>query len=253
MNTEWLKARPVMSSFAMAMIVLFAVLAVLLAIDDRTIQGEPLWLKPLKFSVSISVYVLTMIWFAKDLPRSTILTFLLFAICGAMFVEQAAITLQAARETTSHYNTRSAFDGSIYAAMGMGVIVNTLACCGFLLFHLWKVRAQGSVYVWGVRAGLVVFILGSLEGYIMIAQGAHTVGAPDGGPGIPVLRWSTEHGDLRIAHFLGIHALQFLPLVGWWADRKTHLPARRWAILGAFSIVYVLVTVASVGAALSHS
>ena len=69
-------------------------------------------------------------------------------------------------------------------------------------------------YLWGVRLGLAVFVVGSLLGFVLVANQGHSVPGPDGGPGLPFVNWSLDRGDLRIAHFIGLHALQALPLLG---------------------------------------
>ena len=70
----------------------------------------------------------------------------------------------------------------------------------------------------------------------MTVAGAHTVGAPDGGPGLPGTGWSREHGDLRVPHFLGLHAMQFVPLMALLLGGvQSHRRRQRLVIVGGAS------------------
>jgi hypothetical protein len=190
-----------------------------LALDNREILGLNPWIKPLKFALSISIYLATMALFMAMLPQqNTALFRAAVVIAGTMLIEIVLISLQAARGTTSHFNTATAFDAAIFAAMGIAVAINTVA----VVYVLWQYIAQpptvAPAYLWGIRLGLVICIVASPQGFMMASRGAHTVGAADGGPGLPFVNWSTEFGDMRIAHFVGLHALQVVPLVGYLAS-----------------------------------
>ncbi|MEO7653273.1 MAG: hypothetical protein ABIZ80_22675 [Bryobacteraceae bacterium] len=198
-----------------------AALALLLAaFDARQILGLNRWAKPGKFALSTGIYCLTIGWMLSVVPGSRRMPIRLSRIIAlVMIVEIFAIFLQAARGVTSHFNTATLFDGAVFTLMGLLILVNTV--CMVVTVSLFFVRPVelSPALLWGVRLGLILSTLGSLQGLLMVGRLGHTVGAPDGGPGLPILSWSTRHGDLRIAHGLGLHALQAVPFVGFLASR----------------------------------
>ena len=73
----------------------------------------------------------------------------------------------------------------------------------------------------------------------MIGQLAHNVGVADGGAGIPLLNWSTIAGDLRVAHFFGLHGIQIIPLFALWLVKTLKMPSRNQIIaVTIFGVVY---------------
>ncbi|HKG11951.1 MAG TPA: hypothetical protein VKB12_01380 [Pyrinomonadaceae bacterium] len=207
----------------------FAVLLFVAPFDARTILGLNPWVKPLKFLVSIAAYVWTLAWLTRYISAHRRSVRLISWGTAVIFVgEMACVIMQSARGTTSHFNLKSPFDGLVFSVMGFLIAVNTLLVLVTLLLFLKPTERPAPAYLWGVRLGLLLFFMGSLEGAAMVANGAHTVGAPDGGAGLPFVNWSTSAGDLRVAHFLAFHALQLLPLAGFTLSRyKTDWPARR--------------------------
>ena len=197
-------------------IVLLLATFVGLASDDRVIMGVNAWLKPAKFMLSIAVYLWTIAWFSKYIRRPHwLLASVSVIIAATMIVESACILLQAARGTTSHYNVTTDFDAAIFQTMGIMIGIDMfMAVVILFMFARPSIRLR-PVYLWSIRAGLVIFLAGGAIGGAMVAHGAHTFGAPDGGPGLPILNWSTVGGDLRIAHGLALHALQMLPVTGY--------------------------------------
>jgi hypothetical protein len=156
-----------------------------------------------------------------------------------MLVEITLISTQAARGVQSHFNKATALDTGIFAVMGTTITISTLV----VTYVLWQLVRDppdlAPAYLWGIWTGLFLFVLASFEGGLMIANGSHSVGAPAGGPGLPLLNWSLTGGDLRIAHFIGLHALQVLPLTGYLAARWDELSTRQsLGVVGVVAVCY---------------
>lgn len=221
-----------------------ALLALMLSVapfDSRTVMGLNPWIKPLKFAVSDTAYLWTLAWLLPHAPgprwaHRTVS----WGASMAMIAEILCISLQAARGTTSHYNFSTPFNAAVFSLMGVMILLNTLVALLFLVLSCLSGTELPRAYLWGVRLGALLFILGSLEGTVMIAQRAHTVGLPDGGPGLPLLNWSTKAGDLRAAHLVGLHSLQILPIVGYLLSRRREglSGAAQLGILALFALIY---------------
>lgn len=189
----------------------------LFALDHRLVTGAPAWLKPLKFAVADGLFVWTLAWLLAGLPAAAqpAVAYIGWGVALSMTIETVVIFIQAARGQTSHYNTSSALNALLFGTMGIFILVNTVLSV-WAAYLVWHYPLPGpAAYGWGVRLGLPLSILGALVGGLMIRHLGHTIGAPDGGPGLPGIGWSTRAGDLRIAHFMGLHALQALPVLGW--------------------------------------
>jgi hypothetical protein len=236
MKTLWNGSKP-LTAVGILMIAAFAFSIVGMLVDPRVITGAPAWLKPAKFGISTAIYSLTLAWVFTYLPDWPRLKSTTGWITAVVFVlEVAIIDVQAARGTTSHFNVATPLDAALFGTMGFAILVvwlTSVAVTVALFRQQFSDRAMG----WALRLGLLITALGSATGGLMVRptgvqleqarathhmpiSGAHTVGAPDGGPGIPGTGWSREHGDLRVPHFVGLHAMQILPMIAWLIGRN---------------------------------
>ncbi|MEX0676647.1 MAG: hypothetical protein WD063_06200 [Pirellulales bacterium] len=233
---------------------LFAILALALVIaivfDRRELLGVNVWIKPIKFLVSVALYLWTLAWFLAYLERPRwVLRCVAWSAAGLMLIELSCIIFQAARGHTSHFNNATTLDAGIFGIMGLLILLNTIVegsvLVLFLLPRAVTLRKQlAPAYLWGIRLGLVSTLFSAAIGMEMIGNNQHAVGVPDGGAGLPVLNWSTEAGDLRGAHAITLHGVQLLPWVGYLFSRRPRSESSRAQLAGFSAVVAVYAAVA---------
>lgn len=233
-TTELLTRNRILALFGFLNLAAGVIMIVLMQFDNTEILGINRWIKPFKFFISVAVWSWSMAWYTIYLDRRRAVSIYSWIFVILMTLEQAAITGQAARGVQSHFNVSSAFDGMIFSIMGIVITIVTLWTLFIgILFFLQKRFTIPMSYVWGIRLGILLFSVSCFEGGYMAARLSHTVGGADGGPGLPLVNWSTQYGDLRVAHFMGLHALQFLPLFGYLISQKTSLHSIFYTMLFA--------------------
>ena len=262
------KQYPPLLLYSLVMSILGLFLFIGIFADPRIITGAPAWLKPTKFAISTVVYSITMIWLLKQISTARIwkrrLVKIFAWITALVFtVEMIPITLQAIRGTTSHFNAATPLDSAMYSVMGTAITILWL-CNLIIAFVLFTERHHPPALLWALRLGVIITSVGMAEGFLMtdptpeqIASwhagapvtkvGAHSVGVKDGGLGLPFVNWSIEGGDLRPAHFVGLHALQIIPLLGLFLIRLHRLNQQQQTALvftgaGSYLAVVLLLT-----------
>lgn len=208
-----------------------------LVVDQRVITGAPAWAKPAKFAISLSIYSFTFTWLLTFVQRwKKIVAFVTAIATVTISGEMVLIVLQAARGVPSHFNLSTSFDAAVYNSMGVFAGLLWIGAFVVAILLLFEHKTEKGL-LWSLRLGLIIAMVGMGVGVLMtlptasqlaalhaghapLIRGAHSVGVPDGDPGLPFLGWSTLGGDLRIAHFVGLHALQVLPFLGWFLSRR---------------------------------
>lgn len=239
---ETFRRDALLASVAALNLALALVLVPLAFVDPMQLLGISRWLKPMKFAISIGLFTGTMAWILSWVragsPRLTTAMSLTIAI--SMLGEIILIAGQSIRGAQSHFNNATPFDATVFSLMGGFIVLNTLAVAVVLYLVWFRPIAATGAHRLGVRLGVLLFLLASAEGGLMLLEGSHSVGIADGGPGLPFVNWSTTGGDLRVAHFLGMHALQALPLLGWLLDKRGAERGRM--VVGGVAIAWAIGT-----------
>jgi hypothetical protein len=219
----------------------FAAAAICLVLSQTTnvcVNNVNAFIKPLKFYLSIATFCWTIGYIMHHLHLPARLKVYNVMAIIVFTYESFVITWQAANGRLSHFNVSSPLYLVLFNLMGVAIVLLTLwtGYIGYLFFRKrdWALPIS---YIWGIRLGILCFVFFALEGGVMGPILRHTIGGQDGGKGLPFLNWSLEHGDLRVAHFLGMHSLQIFPIVGY------YLAKSKQSII-AFCCIYVLIVIA---------
>jgi hypothetical protein len=229
--------------FGLFCLILSIVCIVLTKTTTTEVHGVNAWIKPFKFAVSIGLYSWTMAWYCNYLSDFYVTPFNWVVIILFGF-ELIYITFQASKGQMSHFNSSTSTYSILYLLMGLAASIVTLytAYIG-LLFFLQSFPDLPIYYVWAIRFGILIFVVFSFEGALMGKRMNHSVGAINANSNWFILGWSKTVGDLRVSHFIGMHALQLLPLISFYIFKDTKatiIISLLYAVLATTTLVQAL-------------
>jgi len=202
--------------FGLLCVIISIVCIILTKTTSTEIQGVNAWFKPLKFAISIGLFSWTMAWYCYYLSNFNVTPFN-WTVITLFGFELIYIIFQASKGQLSHFNISTPTYSLLYSLMGLAAVLVTLytAYIG-LLFFTQSFPDLPKYYVWSIRLGILIFVIFSFEGGLMGSRMNHSVGAINDNSNWWIVGWSKTVGDLRVSHFIGMHALQLLPLLSFY-------------------------------------
>jgi hypothetical protein len=242
-DAEGRRRQPLLRGAAVFLLLMIPPTLVAFLLDGRTVNDVNVWIKPLKFEASLVLYLGTLAWFwgylSPTTQRSRGLRIFAAVSVGLIAYEIAYIVFQSARGVGSHFNTATPVEGIMFMLMGLAAPVFTALAAVLGIAIARRPRPDlAPAFRLAVVLGLILTtVLGTAAGIAISVNGGHWVGAvaSDAG-GLPIFGWTRAGGDLLVAHFFGLHALQILPVAGLivarWRPEATRLV---WLMAGAFT------------------
>ena len=230
--------------FGVFCIILSIVCIVLTKTTSTQVQGVNAWFKPLKFAISIGLFSWTMAWYCHYLLGFNVTPFN-WTVITLFGFELVYIIFQASKGQLSHFNISTPIHSLLYSLMGLIAALITLytAYIGFLFFTQ-SFPNLPVYYVWSIRLGILIFVIFSFEGGLMGSRMNHSVGAINDNSNWWIIGWSKTVGDLRVSHFIGMHALQLLPLLSFYVLKNTKVTI-------VISVLYGLLAISTLVQALN--
>lgn len=206
-------------------------------LTSTQVYGVNAWFKPFKFAISTFTFVWAMAWYCHYLPDFNIQAFN-WTVVILLGLEIFYIALMAGQGKLSHYNISSSTTAFLYSMMGLAASLVTLytAYVG-ILFFTNDFPNLPNHYLWAIRLGIIIFVIFSFEGGLMGSRMNHSVGMVNDNSNLFILGWSKLVGDLRVAHFVGMHALQVLPILSFYLLRDTKLTVVFAVLYGALALL----------------
>lgn len=227
-----------------------------MALDHRQFLGENVWLKPIKFQIALTLYLLTLAFFARWLPAGMTArrSYRVYSglVIFAIVAELIWVSGAAMYGTASHFNVTNPVMQGIYGLMGLLAVLLTSATLvhGIAIWRNPRTGLPPALHL-SIALGLVLtFLLTLVVAGTLASFPGHLVGTPVTGATVPIIGWSREVGDLRAPHFLATHAMHVVPVAGLLAAALLPPRAALAAVWGC-AVLFAAIVVACFAGALA--